>query len=135
MKFLATLCVVAFGVAALAADPTLEIKPTGTTNNNNKVVISFEVKNLPIGKGVKDVAELKINGNLVAATTYVLTIQGGTKGTITINGALPPGKATVDSLKVNLSGGLDPVSQMNKEVDLKMGTDDPVQGTGSDSGW
>ncbi|MCU0703269.1 MAG: hypothetical protein MUF18_04685 [Fimbriiglobus sp.] len=120
MKHLAALVsAVVFSTAAMAADPTLEIKPTGTTNGTNSVIIEFEVKNLPDGigiSGVTPVQELKINGNVINANTYAVTVTG-TTGKITVNGALQPGKAPV-VLKVNLTGNKPAVSQ-TKEVDFK----------------
>lgn len=120
MKHLVTLAaVMLFVSAAAAADPTLEITPTGTTNGTNSVVIEFEVKNLPDGIGISAVTpvqELKINGNAVNANTYAVSVTG-TKGKITVNGALQPGKAPV-ILKVNLTGNKPAVSQ-TKEVDFK----------------
>jgi len=121
MKLLATLLTLAVCGSAYAADPKLEIVPTGTTNNNNKVVITFEVKNLPNGAGINaqtPVAELKVNGNALGAAVYAVSVVG-TKGTITITGTLPAGNATI-KLKVNLSGGLPAPPIEEKEVDLKM---------------
>jgi len=123
MKFLATLFVLMIGGWATAADPTLEITATGTTNNNNKVVITFEVKNLPAGKGIVSIAQMKINGVAVPVGTRVLQFQGA-NGAIKVTTTLPAGKVPVE-LTINLSGGLDPVSQ-TKEVDLMMMMEEPI---------
>lgn len=125
MKFLATLCILAFGGAALAAD--LEIAATGTTNNNNKVVVTFEVKNLGNQNvnPLNTVAELKINGNAIAAANYNVAWDALTrKGTVTVTGKIAPGMATV-VIKANLVGPVGTV-QKSKDVDLKMGMEEPI---------
>lgn len=129
MKLLATLFALMIGGWASAAD--VEIAATGTTNNNNKVVVTFEVKNLgnQSVNPLNTVAELKINGNAVAAASYAVTWNAQTKkGTVTVTGQLAPGMATV-FIKVNLTAPAG-TAQQTKDVNLTMQDPDPLPGCG-----